>query len=174
MSTEPQKLLFLDRDGTLIYDKHYMHDPKLVEFVPNCLLALKKFKERGYLFYVITNQSGIGRGFFNEEQMHSVHHKMDELFAKEGIKIEQYLHCPHAPEDNCDCRKPSPKLINLVLKDLNYDPKFSFMIGDKQSDVDAGLNAGIQGVLVKKDANSERPGEFLDLLEMYQSIYNKE
>lgn len=168
MPKEAQKLLFLDRDGTIIVDKNYMHDPNEIEFLPGVIQALQSFISDGYKIYVITNQSGIGRGYFKEEDMHKVHHKMDELLDKDDIKIEEYLFCPHAPEDNCDCRKPSPKLINQVLEKYQYESNLCYMVGDKKSDVDAGLNAGIKGILLKENPQSEN--EFIGLLDFYQSL----
>lgn len=168
MSDKLQKLLFLDRDGTIIVDKHYMHDPKEIEFLPHALKALKLFMEQDYKLYVVTNQSGIGRGMFQEAQMHEVHKKMDELMLSEGIKIEEYLFCPHSPDDNCDCRKPSPKLLNQVLNKYQYDPQNSYMIGDKISDVKAGTNAQIKGVLLKSSPEADH--EFTDLMSFYNSL----
>lgn len=167
MVNEAQKLLFLDRDGTIIVDKNYMHDPNEIEFLNGAIDALQSFISDGFKLYVITNQSGIGRGFFQEEDMHAVHQKMNELLAKEQIKIEDYLFCPHAPEDNCDCRKPSPKLINEVLnKYQNVDLLNSYMIGDKVSDVEAGENAGIKGILLTERGENS----FKSLWDFYLSL----
>ena len=166
-----QKLLFLDRDGTIIIDKHYLHDPNEIELIPNVIQALTLFQKDNYLLYIITNQSGIGRGYFTEKDMHAVHERLDEIFKENGIKIEEYLFCPHAPDENCECRKPKPTLIDQVLKNHDYDASNSYMLGDKTVDREAGINAGINGVMIKRDSKTEREGEFLDLLEFYQSLH---
>lgn len=142
------KAVFFDRDDTLILNKHYMHDPKDIEYLEDTFSSLKSLQNAGYLLFIITNQSGIGRGMFALEDMQNVHDKMLQDFTKQGITISEIKYCPHAPEDNCNCRKPNPSLINEVIKKYDIDLDVSYMIGDKDIDALAGINAGINGVIL--------------------------
>lgn len=147
------KAIFFDRDATLIHDKHYMHNPKDIEYFDDTFSTLKSFQDAGYLLFIITNQSGIGRGMFTEEDMHRVHDKMLADFNKQGIKISAIKFCPHAPDDGCDCRKPHPKMILELIKEYDIEKSGSCMIGDKDIDAQAGINAGINGVVLGKSEN---------------------
>jgi D,D-heptose 1,7-bisphosphate phosphatase len=142
------KAVFFDRDATLIKDIPYLHNPEEVEYFDDTLSVLKELQDAGYLLFMITNQSGIGRGYFKTEQMHEVHEQMVKDFAKHSIKLAGIEFCPHSPEDNCDCRKPHPKMINTFLEKFDIDLKNSYMIGDKPIDAEAGINAGINGVIL--------------------------
>lgn len=144
------KAIFFDRDDTLIVDKNYMYKKDDLEFFPDTFTVLKELQAKGFLLFIVTNQSGIGRGFFKESDMHSFHEYMLEKLKEAGITISKIAFCPHAPEDMCHCRKPSPKLINQLCEEFNIDKKLSYMVGDKQSDLDAGTNAGLQSLNVKK------------------------
>lgn len=145
------KAAFFDRDGTLIVDKHYMHDPKEIEYFDDTLATLKSLQDRGYLLFIVTNQSGIGRGLFTVEQMHLVHDQMLDDFANAGIHITDIAFCPHAPEENCLCRKPHPKMLLDLCQKYQVAPEKSFMIGDKMIDAECGENAGMTGILLEED-----------------------
>lgn len=147
------KAVFFDRDGTLIIDKHYLSNPDDVVYFDDTFHVLKTLQERGYLLFIVTNQSGIGRGFFSESEMHQVHQKMLYDFQKEGIEIKDIVFCPHSPEDNCDCRKPHPRLINELCEKYQVDPTKSFMIGDKDIDAECGINANMGGIKLTKGVN---------------------
>jgi D-glycero-D-manno-heptose 1,7-bisphosphate phosphatase len=138
------KAIFLDRDGTINHDPGYVHkieDFMLYNGVVEGLKMLKDFK-----LFIITNQSGIGRGYYKEEDMHKFNkHLLDEL-NKKGITIEKVYYCPHAPEQSCDCRKPSPKFIKEAEKEFNLDLKNSFVIGDHGSDIKLAKNSGCGSV----------------------------
>ena len=136
------KAVFLDRDGTLIVDADYLSDPNKVELIPDTAEPLRELRRKGYLLIIITNQSGIARGMFTENVMNAVNRKVCELFRAEGVEFDDILFCPHAPEDNCECRKPSPKLIEDAAKKFNIDLAKSAMIGDKVSDAECGIAAG--------------------------------
>ena len=103
------KALFFDRDDTLIVDKNYMYKVADLEYFPDTIPTLKKLQELGFLLFIITNQSGVGRGYFSVEQMHEFNNHMISDLASQGIEIKELVFCPHAPEDNCECRKPKPK-----------------------------------------------------------------
>lgn len=147
------KAIFLDRDNTIIDDVPYSADPDKVVIMPGAVNALKAFRDAGYLLIVITNQSGIGRGLFTEDEMNLVNEKMESLFSDFDIKINDILYCPHQPEDNCECRKPSPKLIEAAATKHNISLKESFMIGDKLSDVESGMAAGCGVNILLQGAN---------------------
>jgi len=136
------KSIFLDRDGTLIFDEDYLADPTKVTLMPGAVEALCEFRNSGYMLIIISNQSGIGRGMFSEQDMEVVNQKVAELFKAKGIEFDAVLICPHAPEDNCECRKPSPKLLLDAAETFNIDLANSAMIGDKLSDAQCGIAAG--------------------------------
>ena len=119
-----------------------MADPDKVKIMPGVVDALCEFHKANYMLIVVTNQSGIARGCFCEEQMHEVNNKMRQLFNAENIVFDDILFCPHGPEDNCLCRKPKPKMLLEAAKKHNIDLAKSAMIGDKISDVEAGIAAG--------------------------------
>lgn len=137
------KAVFFDRDGTIIVDKHYLHDPDQVEYLPDAFEALKLIQDKGYRIFMVTNQSGIGRGYFQVENMHKVHERMIAQLSQKGINIEDVAYCPHAPDDGCECRKPSPEMITSLMK--KHGITEGFMIGDKTIDAEAGIAAGIEG-----------------------------
>ncbi|MBN1864289.1 MAG: HAD family hydrolase [Victivallales bacterium] len=136
------KAVFLDRDDTLIEDVPYLSNPACVRILPGVVEALREFRKAGFLLVVVTNQSGIGRGMYAEENMHAVHGKMRELFAAEGVVFDGVCYCPHAPGQSCVCRKPLPGMLLDAAAKLGIDLSASVMIGDKPSDVEAGIAAG--------------------------------
>ena len=137
-----QRAVFFDRDATLIEDKHYMHKVEDIVYYSDSFSALKLLQDQNYKIFIVTNQSGIGRGMFTEEQMHEVHKQILADYKDQNIIIEDIAFCPHSPDQKCDCRKPSPKMsLNLASKH-NIDLSSSFMVGDKVSDAKAGENAG--------------------------------
>jgi D-glycero-D-manno-heptose 1,7-bisphosphate phosphatase len=143
------KAIFFDRDGCLIIDKHYMHDPKELEYYPDTFSACKSLQDAGYQIFIVTNQSGIGRGMFTQEQMQSVHDQMIQDFKNNGIELKDIAFCPHTPDDNCSCRKPHPKMINDLSSKHQISKTSSYMIGDKISDAQCGENAGTKGCLLR-------------------------
>lgn len=143
------KAVFLDRDGVINIDKNYVSRIEDFEFIPGSLDALKKIEKKGYLLFIITNQSGIGRNYYSEKNYLELRNKVDDLLKKEGIKITEEMYCPHHPKENCKCRKPSPHLIMELIGKYNIDKSKSYMIGDKTSDIKSGLNAKIKTILVK-------------------------
>ena len=138
-----KKALFLDRDGIINVDHGYVSQIEKFEFVEGIFDLLKCFADAGYLIFVVTNQSGIGRGYYSEDNFTALTEWMIEAFRKRGLKIEKVYYCPHSPEDKCHCRKPQIGMIEQALADYPVDLAHSYMIGDKQSDIDLALNAGI-------------------------------
>ncbi|MDP8162283.1 D-glycero-beta-D-manno-heptose 1,7-bisphosphate 7-phosphatase [Pasteurella skyensis] len=146
-----QKAIFLDRDGTLNIDYDYVHKIDDFDFIEGVIPTLRKFKEKGYLLVLVTNQSGIGRGIFTEEQFLELTQWFDWSLAEQGIDFDGIYYCPHHPEkalgeykQECDCRKPKPGMFLQAIDELNIDPAQSFIVGDKLSDILAGENAGVK------------------------------
>ena len=151
-----KKAIFLDRDGTINIEKDYIYKPEDLVFEDGAIEALKTFKNLGYILIVITNQSGIARGYFTEDDLHRFNKNMNDLLKKDGVEIEEFFYCPHHPTKgigeylvDCDCRKPNNKLIEEAIKKYDIDREKSFMIGDKKSDIGAGLKSNLRTVLVK-------------------------
>ena len=143
------KAVFLDRDGTINIDHGYVHEIEKFQFIPGAKDALKILQEHKFKLIIITSQSGIGRGYYKEEDYHALMKYMFEELKKQGIKIEAAYFCPHAPDAGCKCRKPQPTLINKAAEDFNIDLKESYVVGDKTADVKIGELAGCKAVLVK-------------------------
>jgi len=133
-----------DRDGTLIVDKNYLSDPALVELLPGAREAMDELRAAGYGIVLVTNQSGVGRGYFSLRSVEDVHARLRELVGEfDGIYI-----CPHAPEEACYCRKPRPGMLVQASRELGFDLSQCTVIGDKDVDVDLARNAGARAVLV--------------------------
>ena len=139
------KAVFLDRDETLNPDPGYINDPAHFEVFPWVPAALKELQSAGFKLVLITNQSGIGRGLIEPAKLDAVHRKLNRSLQEIGARAFDLIEiCPHKPDDNCDCRKPKPKLILDAAKKLQLDLTQCYLIGDRDSDVDAGNNAGLK------------------------------
>jgi histidinol-phosphate phosphatase family protein len=151
------KAVFLDRDGTVSFDVPYCskaEDFKLLSTVPE---AIKLLNENGFKVIVITNQSGVARGYFTEEALAQVHKKMEADLEKQGAIIDAIYYCPHHPDDKCDCRKPQITLLQRAVKEHDIDISFSSMVGDMQLDIDAGKKLGCKTVLISTDILNRQP-----------------
>lgn len=144
-----KQYILLDRDGTIIYDKHYLHDPDGVELLPGAVEGLKRMVDMGYGLAVLTNQSGVGRGYFDHASVAACNARMEELLAPHGIVLDGIYYCPHTPEEGCRCRKPEPGLMEQAAEVLGFDPGESFMVGDKVADMGVGKNTGATTILVR-------------------------
>ncbi len=142
-------VVLLDRDGTIIAERHYLSDPNEVELLPGAAEGLSRMRNSGCRLAVVTNQSGIGRGYFDMPTLEAIHGRMLELLLREGVEIEGVFFCPHAPEDRCDCRKPLPGLIEQAAAALGFDPGRCFVVGDKPCDVELGQAVGAVTILVR-------------------------
>jgi D-glycero-D-manno-heptose 1,7-bisphosphate phosphatase len=145
--------VFLDRDGTLMRDVDYCGDPKDVDLLPGVSESLRRLKNAGYKLIVVTNQSGIGRGYFNEEQYKAVEAELDRQIGNGVIDASYY--CPHLPGDGCKCRKPSPEMVLQAAGDHDVDLARSFFVGDKASDIECGRSAGVKTILVRTGCGNE-------------------
>ena len=140
--------LFVDRDGTLIEERHHLSDPDGVALLPGAAQALRAARAQGHPVVVISNQAGVGRGWFPETRVHEVMARVRALLRADGVELDAVRHCPHAPEAGCDCRKPGTRLLREAAEDLRVSLAHSVMVGDKWIDVEAGRDAGGAGVLV--------------------------
>ncbi|MDP8218109.1 MAG: HAD family hydrolase [Candidatus Theseobacter exili] len=143
-----KKAIFLDRDGTINPDSGYISKAEEFCLFDGVVEAVKLLNEEGYLVFVITNQSGINRGFIDEKELDIIHLKMISEFEQGGAKIHEVSYCPHRPDEMCDCRKPSPRMILELAEKSAIDLGHSYMVGDKQSDVEAGIRSGCRTVLI--------------------------
>jgi len=145
----PRPFILLDRDGTLNVEKHYLSDPDQLELYPGTGAALKRLRELGYGLAVLTNQSGVGRGYFGLDAVERVHRRLGELLAAEGASVDGFFICPHAPDEACDCRKPLPGLAKQAMETFGFDPAQAVMIGDKAADIGLGQAVGAATILVR-------------------------
>lgn len=150
-----RKAVFLDRDGTINVEVQYLSAVADFQFIPEVPQALKRLKDAGFLLVVVTNQSGIGRGYYDEAALDAIHSHMHAELAGFGAAIDACYFCPHHPEHaiapylkECGCRKPLPGMLQQAADDLDIDLAASFMIGDKLADVEAGINAGCTPLMV--------------------------
>ncbi len=144
-----KKVLILDRDGVINHDPTgYISSPEAWQPIPGSLSAIATLNRAGWHVFVVTNQSGIGRGYYDLEDLSRIHEKMLRALAAEGGYIEEIFYCPHEPEAKCDCRKPAPGLFLDLQKKFDIDLTQAFFVGDKLSDVRAARAVGCQPILV--------------------------
>lgn len=163
---------FLDRDGVINEDHGYVHRPEEFALLPGVERALKRLRKAGFLLILVTNQSGVARGYFTEEAVSALHDHLAQLLAQQEVAFDGIYHCPHHPDGkvaryarHCACRKPQPGMLLQAIADLGIDPARSFIVGDKQSDLEAGEAAGLgAGYLVGTEA------DFLDLASVVDAL----
>lgn len=150
-----RRAVFLDRDGTINQEKDYLYRPEEFAFIPGAPEAIRILKAAGYLVVVVTNQSGVARGYYGEAEVKRIHNHMDELLAEQGAAVDAYYYCPHHPDKglngyriDCDCRKPLPGMLFKAAADHDIKLSASWMIGDKSADIEAGIKAGCRTALV--------------------------
>ena len=145
----PVPALFLDRDGVLIADENYLADPQLVRLLPGVPGALLAARQAGYRLICVSNQSGIGRGYFGQDDFHRVMVRLEEELASHGVTLDSYHYCPNSPDAECACRKPRPGMLAEARELFPLELSSSWMIGDKGSDVAFGRQEGMGSVLVR-------------------------
>jgi D-glycero-D-manno-heptose 1,7-bisphosphate phosphatase len=153
--------VFVDRDGTINVDRNYLSDPAQLEIYPGTGLALRRLMDAGYRLIVVTNQSGIGRGYYTESDMHRVNRRMEEMLAADGVAFSRIYYSPEAPDQPSRGRKPSPQFLFDARDEFGLDLNRCYMIGDKPIDVETGWNAGCAAsILVRTGygAEAERKG----------------
>lgn len=149
-----QKAVFLDRDGVINIDKAYVSKIEDFEFCEGVFETLRHFQKLGYLLIIVTNQSGIGRGYYSEEDFQKLTSWMRQELLHVKITIDAVYHCPHVPETNCACRKPKSGMFEEAIKAFDIDVTHSWMIGDKPSDIEAAHGAGIEQTILLGNAQS--------------------
>ncbi len=147
------KALFLDRDGIINIEKEYLYKIDAFEFINGIFETLYYAQTKGYLLIVITNQSGIGRGYYSEKDFLSLNQWMCEQFEKNGINISKVYYCPHKPDELCNCRKPMPGMLQQASKEFGIDFDNSIIIGDKESDIKAGKAVGIKKCILARSGH---------------------
>lgn len=143
-----RRAVFLDRDGTLVRDVGYLRNPADIELLPGVIQALTLLRDRDIALVLVSNQSGIGRGLLTGDDLARVHERLTHSLAQHGVRLDGVYYCPHAPWDQCECRKPLPGLLYLAAQELGLDLARSFTVGDKLSDVAAGHRVGCRTVLL--------------------------
>jgi D-glycero-D-manno-heptose 1,7-bisphosphate phosphatase len=185
-----RKAVFLDRDGTLNKDTSYLIDFEHFELLPGVENALHIFQDLGYRLFVVSNQSGVARGYFTFEQVEALHKRITEYLGSKGIVIEEIAFCPHHVEGKvaeftleCDCRKPMPGMLLRLQNKYDLDLKQSYMVGDKRSDAETGVKAGATGVWLTGAAgagdvnqgglrldNADNIKEFVSLIDFAENL----
>lgn len=155
-----KRAVFFDRDNTLIRDPGYFHDADRIEFIEGAIEALGTLQAHDFELVVITNQSGIGRGIFSVEDADAVHTRITAILAERGIRMAGILYCPHRPDEDCECRKPKPYMIQKAADTHGIDLSQSFLVGNDTKDMQTGRNAGVKtvGVFLRDDV----PGHLMD------------
>lgn len=165
-------LFLLDRDGVINKDPGYISDPNDWHPYPGSLEAIAILTQNNHQVAVISNQSGIGRGYFSEQQLAAVHEKMQFLVKQKGGHIDRIFYCPHAPDDQCHCRKPSPFLALEAMSYFNKNPQENWMIGDSLCDIEMGLNAQIQPVLVLTGNGEKTAKRISSTIARYHDLFS--
>jgi len=147
-----RRAVFLDRDGTLNVEKEYLHRAEDWEWIPGAMEAIRLLNQAGFVVIVTTNQSGVARGYYNEQAVRDLHATIDRWLAAEGARVDGYYYCPHHPQfgvvRDCDCRKPAPGLLLAAAREHDIDLARSYVVGDKASDVGAARAVGAASILV--------------------------
>jgi D-glycero-D-manno-heptose 1,7-bisphosphate phosphatase len=159
--TRTKKVVILDRDGTIVIDRHYLSDPAGLEFLPGAADGLRSLYESGHRLVVITNQSGVGRGLFSLERLQAMNARLREMVLESGARLEGIYFCPHRPEDGCDCRKPATRLLLDAASELRFNPADAVVIGDKDSDIEFGSRAGALTMLVSPGELAKRAADYV-------------
>jgi len=157
--SRPRRAVVLDRDGTLIVERHYLSDPAEVELIPGVAAGLARLARLGLALVVITSQSGIERGYLTEARLEAIHARMRDLLGAEGAGVDAIYHCPHLPEAGCACRKPRTGLVERASRDLGFDPRAAFFVGDKACDIELGRAVGGTTFLVRTGYGAELAAE---------------
>lgn len=141
--------VILDRDGTIIAEECYLSDPARVALCPNAGEGLRRMSDLGWGLIVISNQSGVGRGYYDEAAVARVNARLSELLAAFGVKLDAIYYCPHLPEAHCDCRKPRTGMLLKAAADFGFEPRACVVIGDKVCDIELGRAVGAETILVQ-------------------------
>ena len=170
------KALFLDRDGVINVEKDYLYKIEYFEFIDGVFELCKHYKELGYLIFVVTNQSGIARDYYSEKEFHLLSEWMCKEFLKHEIKIEKVYHCPHHPDISveCNCRKPKPGMLIQAANEFDIDLEKSLIVGDKERDIEAGLNAGLKETYLFDESKLIKKSKATKIISRLNDIWKKE
>ena len=154
-----RRFVVLDRDGVIIEDRDHLVEAELVELLPGAASAIRKLRDSGFGVVVATNQSVIGRGWLDEAGLGEIHARMEDFLRREGAELDGIFICPHIAEDGCACRKPVIGLMEQAARAHQFDPRESFVVGDKTSDIEFGKRAGATTILVRSGYGREVEAE---------------
>lgn len=157
-----RRFVILDRDGTINVERRYLSDPAKLALLPGVAPGLRTLREIGLGLIVVTNQSGIARGFFNHARLERVHDRLHELLGAVGVELDGVYVCPHGPDDGCPCRKPRDGLVVTAARELGFQPERSFVIGDKPCDIELGQRIGATTLLVRTGYGAETAASLSD------------
>lgn len=143
-----RRYVLLDRDGTLNVERCYLSDPDQVQLLPGAAEGLRRLHRAGFGLVVVTNQSGVGRGYYDQQAVERVHARLRELLVDGGVVLDAIYYCPHVETDGCACRKPRPGMVERAARELGFDPRCGFVVGDKSADIALGRNVGAATLLV--------------------------
>ena len=149
------KAIFIDKDGTLIKDVPYNINPALIDFEEYAFESLYLLQQKGYYVIIVSNQPGIALGYFKEDELKGVEEKIKNSLLQNKVNLNGFYYCPHAPADNCNCRKPRPGMLFKAAKDLEIDLSKSWMIGDILNDVEAGRMSDCRTILIDNGNETE-------------------
>ena len=154
-----KRLALIDRDGTITVERNYLSSPDQLELLDGAASGIRLLRELGLSPVVVTNQSGIGRGYFDAATVDRVHERLSEMLGAEGASVDAYYICPHHPDDACACRKPATALAERAAAEFRADLRSSFVIGDKPCDIDLGRAVGATSILVRTGYGAEVEGK---------------
>jgi D-glycero-D-manno-heptose 1,7-bisphosphate phosphatase len=144
-----RRFVALDRDGCIIVERHYLADPLAIELLPGAAAGLRHMRSVGLGVIVLTNQSAVGRGFFDEAHLARIHHRLLDLLQAEGVHLDGLYYCPHTSDEQCRCRKPQPGLLERAARERGFAMQESFVVGDKACDIELGRRVGATTLLVR-------------------------
>jgi D-glycero-D-manno-heptose 1,7-bisphosphate phosphatase len=160
-----KRFVLFDRDGTLNLEKNYLSDPDQLELISGAGAAVKRLQAAGWGICVVSNQSGVARGYIDLEQLAKVHRRLAEMLIRFDVRLDGIYFCPHGPDDGCNCRKPLPGMVHQAAADHGFDPRQAWVIGDKEVDVGLGHALGAKSILVRtgygKRYESETKADFI-------------
>ena len=169
------KALFLDRDGVINIEKDYLYKIEDFEFINGIFELCRHYIEKGYLIFIVTNQSGIARGYYLENDFNLLSKWMSDEFLKNDIKVHKVYHCPHHPDisGECSCRKPNPGMLLQAANEFNIDLSNSIIIGDKERDIEAGLNAGLHESYLFDESKTMKSSRATKIVSKLEDIWKK-
>lgn len=160
-----KRFVLVDRDGTLNVEKNYLSAPDQLELIPGAGPALKRLQDADWGICVVSNQSGVARGYFDREQLAKVHRRLEEMLTRFDVRLNGIYLCPHSPDDGCNCRKPLPGMVHQAMAEHGFDPRQAWTVGDKEVDVGLGHAVGAKSILVRtgygKRYESETKADFI-------------